>query len=78
MACFVFSCEDAALQVLMSSVRLSVIKLKFFPFPLCNLYRMFQNVPECSRMFQKVPECCGIFQKVPEGSRRFQKVPVDE
>ena len=69
----VFSCEDAAQQVLMSSVRLSVCpsaKLKFY---LLTALRMFQNVPECMQKvpecMQKVPEC---MQSVPECYRGFQ------
>ena len=67
----VFSCEDAAQQVLMS-VRLSVR-----PWSICNSYSI--HSPECSRMFQNVPEC---MQYVPECSRMhaicsrmFQHVP---
>ena len=74
----VFSCEDAAQQVLMSSVCPSVCgQPENIPFyilledPECsrmfqNVSECMQNVPECSRMFQNVPEC---MQKVPECSR---------
>ena len=62
----IFSCEGAALEVLMSvclSVRGQV-----------EIFR-FQKVSEVSRRFQNVPyvlECSRIFQ-VPEGSWRFLK-----
>ena len=47
----IFNCEDAAQQVLMSSVRLSDSKVEIL---LLTALRMFQNVPEC---MQNVPEC---------------------
>ena len=56
----IFNCEDAAQQVLMSSVRLSDSKVEIL---LLTALRMFQNVPEC---MQNVPEC---MQNVPECSR---------
>ena len=66
----VFSCEDAAQQVLMSSVCpsvcLSVSKLKFY---LVTALRMFQSVPECSRMHA---ECYRMLQNVTECYRMFQ------
>ena len=63
-----FSCEDAAQQVLMYvclSVRLSVWVPSWNSFTVCNQYssRMFPNVPECSRMHA---ECSRIYQNVPE------------
>ena len=84
-----FSCKDAAQQVLMSlSVHLffclSVSKVEILPSysSQCNSVQ-FQNVPECSRMFQNVPECSRIiknvqecsFKNFQECSRIFQKVP---
>ena len=63
--CLLFSCEGAALEVLMSvcpSVCLSVCpQVEILKVP------SFQKVPEGYRMFQKVPEGC-------RGSRRLQKV----
>ena len=64
-----FSCKDAAQQVLMSvcpSVRLSVClspKLKFY---LLTEFKMFQNVSEC---IKNVLECSRMHT---EGSRMFQ------
>jgi len=73
----IFSCEDAAQQVLMSvcpSVRPSVCgqpeNLPYYillQHPGCS--RMFQNVPECSKMFQDVPGCSGMFKDVQGCSR---------
>ena len=80
----IFGCEDAAQQVLMSSVHPSVIKLKFYLLTAINVIvyssRMFQNVSfqnvsEYSGMFQNVSECFRMFQNVPECSRMFQDVP---
>merc|ERR1711911_297238 len=79
----IFSCEDAAQQVLMSSVRLSVCvcvcgqpeNLPYYillQHPGCS--RMFQNVPECSKMFQDVPGCSGMFKDVQGCSRMFKDV----
>ena len=62
----IFSCEDAAKQVLMSSVCVCVCpspKLKFFQECIQNSFKMHS---ECSRMFQNVPECSRMFQNVPE------------
>ena len=76
----VFSCEGAALEVLMYvclSVCLSVtgqveiLKVSSFQ-KVPEGYRMFQRVTECSKMFQNIPECSRIFQN----SRIFQKVTV--
>merc|ERR1711860_347268 len=72
LACFIFSCEDAALQVLMLVCVCPCVRGQpenlpsyiFLKHTECS--RMFQNVPECSRMFQNVPEC---MQNVPEYSR---------
>ena len=69
---FIFSCKDAAQQVLMSSVCLSVCpsaKLKLY---ILTAFNVFHDVPECSRMFQNVPEC---MQNVPECSRIHADVP---
>ena len=79
----IFSCEDAAQQVLMSvclSVCPCVVNLKTYH---STSFYNIQNVPEYSRrhaecirmfqkacrMFQNVPEC---MQNVPECSRIFQ------
>ena len=71
----VFSCEDAAQQVLMS-VCPSVVNLKIYLTTsfyniqdVLECSRMFQNVPECSRMFQDVPGCSGMFKDVQGCSR---------
>ena len=79
---FLFSCEDAAQQVLMSSVCLSVCVCEsrievlshyaIFTVPECpglfqNACRMFQNA---YRMFQNVPEC---MQNVPECMQNVQE-----
>ena len=72
----IFSCEGAALEVLMSvclSVRPQVEILKFQKVPEGS--RRFQKVPECSRMFQNVPEDYWTFLKVPEHSWRFLHIP---
>ena len=64
--CAIFSCEDAAQQVLMSvclSVSVCVDKLKFY------LLTPFNVIAECSRMFQNVPECSRMHA---EYSRMFQ------
>ena len=54
----IFNCEDAAQQVLMSSVRLSDSKVEILLLTALRMFqnacRMFQNVPEC---IQNVPEC---------------------
>ena len=83
-----FSCEDAAQQVLMSSVRVSVCQQSWNSTILQHLmyFTMFQNVPECSRMFQNEcrmfknafkmhSECSRMFQNVPECSRKLLNVP---
>ena len=52
----IYSCEDAALQVLMYvcvCVRRQVEILPSYSI---------QNVPECSIMLQNVAECCRMFQ----------------
>ena len=69
----IFSCEDAALQVLMSVCVCVCGQFTFGPF---------QNIPfwtvpeflECSRMCQNVPECVRQFQNVLDHSRVFQNV----
>ena len=66
----VFSCKDAAQEVLMS-VRPCEFHVEILS-QCANLYssRMFQNVPECSRMFQNVPECSRIHAEF------MQNVPI--
>ena len=71
----IFSCEDAAQQVLMYvclSVRVSVINLKI---NLSTSFYNIQNVPECSRMFQNAcrmfQNACRMFQNE---CRMFQKI----
>jgi len=80
----IFSCEDAAQQVLMS-VCPCVIKLKFslLQHPECsrmyakcsrmsqNVCRMFQNVPECMKNIQNVLACS---RQYAECVRMFQNV----
>ena len=64
----IFSCEDAALQVLMSEcvcVCLSVVNWSRMSQ---NAFKMFQNVPECYRMHV---ECSRMFQNA---CRMFQMV----
>ena len=86
---WVFSCKDAAQQVLMSvcpSVCLSS-NLKFFHIMQSlqfqnvldcskmfqNAYRMFQNVPEC---MQNVPECMQNVQECMQNVQEcMQNVP---
>ena len=85
-----FSCEDAAQQVLMSSVCPSVClssMLKFFQcvqiYTVLECSRSYQNVPEYS--FPNVPECSRMhaecsrmhskyIQNVPECFKMFQNV----
>ena len=57
---WLFSCEDAALQVLMSVCPCVCRQPENLPF-----YILIQHT-ECSRMFQNVPEC---MQKVSKCSR---------
>ena len=64
---FLFGCEDAAQQVLMSSVRLSVC-LSESQVEILSQCAQFQNVPEC---MQNVPECSRMHA---ECSRMFQNV----
>ena len=64
-----FSCEDAAQQVLMYvclSVCVSVVNLKIYH---STSFYNIQNVPECSRMHA---ECSRMFQNA---CRKFQNVP---
>ena len=68
----IFSCEDAAQQVLMY-VRVCEFQSEIWTVPEC--FRMFWTVPEFSRMCQTIPECAGPFQNVPECARQFQHVP---
>ena len=84
----VFSCEDAAQQVLMyvcPSVRVCVCgQVEILPsYSIqCNS-RMFQNVPECSRMHAEISRmlqnACRMLQNVAEyiqnSFRMFQNVP---
>ena len=57
-----FSCEGAALEVLMS-VCVSV----------CGQVKRFLKVPEGTRRYQKVPEGSWMILKVPEGSCSFRE-----
>ena len=79
----IFSCEDAAQQVLMSvcpSVRVSSSWNSAF-YNIQNVQECMQNVPECprmyaecSRMFQNVPECMNVpdsMQSVSECSKMY-------
>ena len=80
----IFSCEDAAQQVLMSSVCLSVrVPIAGWTDAECSGPFRFQNVlersrmhAESSRMFQNISEC---MQNVPECMQNapecMQKVP---
>ena len=67
-----FSCEDAAQQVLMSSVRVCVcvcvINLKIY------LTRQYQTVPDSTRQYQIVPDSTRQYQTVPDSTRQCQTV----
>ena len=69
----IFSCEDAAQQVLMSvcpSVRVSSSWNSAF-YNIQNVQECMQNVPECPRMYA---ECSRMFQNVPECMKNIQNV----
>ena len=69
----IFSCEDAAQQVLMSvcpSVRVSSSWNSAF-YNIQNVQECMQNVPECPRMYA---ECSRMYEKYPECSSMFQTV----
>ena len=65
-----FSCKDAALQVLMS-VCVCVSQGEILPsYSIQGNSRIIKDAQGCSRMFQNVPECMQIHvQNVPECSR---------
>ena len=71
------SCSSISPTVCVS-VRLSVVKLKFYLvkafYVIVYSSRMFQNISECSRMFQNVSECFRMLQNVAECFRMFQNV----
>ena len=64
---YLFSCEDAAQQVLMSFVCLCVRVPSWNTFTVCKSI-LFQTIPECSRMFQNACRMfqCRMFWNVPE------------
>ena len=80
----VFSCEDAALQVLMSVCVCVCGQFTFGPFQNIPFWtvpeflecsRMCQTIRECSGPFQNVPECVRMFQNVSDNSRMFWTIP---